>query len=144
MHILESIRNILQIIGLSSYQSIQTSPFNTRNLMSLFVLVLNIICNVGYSITGQTENLMEFTDSVFITFTVTVDILILINLIWQMQQLFVFINGLEDIVVGSKQIENAALKRNIFRKFQRKFYSENPFKPMYAFRTRVSRIENNL
>lgn len=102
MQILDSIHESLQAIGLSSYQSMQTYPFNERNVISSFIFGLNIISNVGFLVSGQSETLMDFTDSMYIIFTVIFAASIFIKLIWKMQQLFGFINRLEDTVNQSK------------------------------------------
>lgn len=101
MHILESIRNKLQIIGMATYQSIQKYPINTRNLTSLLLHGINVVCNVGFLIYG-TKDLMEFTDSLFLTITAILTTSIFINLNWKMRPLFEFIDRLEDTVDRSK------------------------------------------
>lgn len=102
MQILKSVYENLEITGLSNYHSIRKYPFSTRNLTSVFIHALNIICNFGFIVSGQTGNLMEFTDSLYITLTVIFGTSIFIKLIWKMHQLFGFFNRLEDIVAQSK------------------------------------------
>lgn len=101
MSILESIRSKLQIIGMTSNQSIQKYPFNARNLASLLVHVINIVSTIGYLISG-TNDLMEFTESLFLTITAIVVASIFINLLWRMRRLFEFIDHLEETVDQSK------------------------------------------
>lgn len=135
MQILESIHKSLQIIGLSSHQSMQKHPFNARNLISLFVFGLNIICNFGFIVSGQTNDLMAFTDSVYITLTVICADSIFIRLILKMQQLFELINRLEDIMDQSKLNLNL---RFCFWNADIVFFSLNPH------RTSESNVKNNL
>lgn len=104
MHILESIRTKLQIIGMTTHQSLQKYPFNDRNLVCLLLHGINVVCNLGFLISGTTD-LMEFTDSLFLTITAILTASIFINLISKMQQLFEFINNLEDIVDQSKWVK---------------------------------------
>lgn len=100
MHILEPIRIKLRIIGMSTHHSLQKYPLNARNLASLLLHAINIVCNLGFLIFG-TKDLMEFTDSLFLTITAILTASIYINLNWKMRQLFEFISNLEDTVVQS-------------------------------------------
>lgn len=101
MKILQLVHDNLQIIGLDTNQSILKYPFNARNLTSLLVYGINIYVNVRLLLSG-TANAMEFTDLFYFTFTVTVTVFMLINLIWEMRQLFEFINNLESSVDQSE------------------------------------------
>lgn len=101
MQILESIREKLEIIGMSNQQSLQKYPFNERNVTCLLLHGINIVCNLGFLIYG-TKDLMEFTDSLFLTITAILTAAIFINLMWKMRELFEFINNLEDIVDQSE------------------------------------------
>lgn len=101
MQILESMHKSLPILGMSSSQSIQKHPFNARNVASFLIYGINSICNVGFLIFGA-NNLMEFIDSLYLTVTAVLAVLILINLSWQMRQLFEFLKHIEDTVERSK------------------------------------------
>lgn len=102
MPILESIRNKLQVLGMSTQHSIQKYPFNARNLASLFIHGMNITCSIGFMFAG-TENKMEMIVSLFIIITAISDISIFIHLNWNMQRLFEFINKLDNTVDQSKR-----------------------------------------
>lgn len=97
MPILESLHNNLQIIGMTTHQSIQKYPLNVRNVLMLSIFGMNIICNIGFLI-YETNNLMEFTDSLYLTFTAIMALLILIDLILRMRPLFVFVNRVDETV----------------------------------------------
>lgn len=101
MPFLEPIRNKLRILGMSSTQSLEKYSFNARNLTSLLIYGINSSCNIGFLMFGA-KNLMEFTDSLYLTVTAILAVSILINLIWQMRQLFVFLDKLEITVEQSK------------------------------------------
>lgn len=101
MPIFESIRKSLQVIGMSTPHSMQNYPFNKRNLTSLFLHGLNVMCSVGFMVSG-TKDLMEFTDSLFLSITAIIAVSIFINLNWRMQRLFEFINNLENTVDQSE------------------------------------------
>lgn len=97
MPILESLHSNLRIIGMTTNRSIQTYPLNARNLTMLLIFGINITCNIGFLI-YETNNLMEFTDSLYLTFTAIMALLILIDLIWKMRELFVFVNRVDETV----------------------------------------------
>lgn len=101
MKILRSIRDKLQIVGMSTHQSMQNHPFNARNLTSLLFHGINITCNIGFLVFGSKE-LTVFTDSLFLTITAILTVSIFINLTWRMRLFFEFIDNLEDIVERSK------------------------------------------
>lgn len=86
---------------MSTQHSIQKCPLNARNLSILFLHGINILCSVGFLVSGS-RDLMEFTDSLFLSITATLVVSIFINLNWRMRQLFEFINKLEDTVDLSK------------------------------------------
>lgn len=102
MQILKSTYDSLLLMGLSSHQSIQKYPVNARNLISLFIFCLNLLGVVGFLISG-TQDLKEFFDSMFTTVTVSLTILIFINLVWNMRRLFEFLSHLEGTVNQSRQ-----------------------------------------
>lgn len=101
MEILKLIHNNLQIIGMDTYQSIQKYPFNARNLTSLLIYGINIIFNIRLLISG-TKNAMEFTDLLYLTFTVIITVSMFINLNWNMKRLFEFFESLESTVDQSE------------------------------------------
>lgn len=101
MKILESIYDDLLIVGLSSDQSIQKYPFNARNVTSLIIFALNILCDVGFLVSG-TADLKEFSDSMFAIVTASLTTVIFIDLIWKMRKLFEFLRKLEETVNQSK------------------------------------------
>lgn len=69
--------------------------------MSLFILGTNIASNVGYFLSGIND-LLELTLSLFLLITAISTVSILVDLIWNMRQLFEFIDNVEDIVERSK------------------------------------------
>lgn len=101
MPILESIRNKLQMAGMSTQCSLQKYPFNTRNSTSLLIHGINIVCSVGFIISGS-KDLREFADSLFVSATAILIVVIFLNLNWKMKRLFKFLNNLEDTVDQSK------------------------------------------
>lgn len=103
MHIYESTLEYLRMIGLSWNQLIQKYPINERNLISLFIFGLDLVCNVGYLICGA-KDLKNVADSLLATFTVICVSSILISLIWKMKELFEFYSRIDDIVAQSKRI----------------------------------------
>lgn len=101
MPFLDPIRDKLQIIGLRTPHSMQKCPFNARNLICLFIHGANIASNVGYLFSG-TKDLMESTLSLFLLITAILTVSILIDLIWNMERLFEFIDSVEETVARSK------------------------------------------
>lgn len=103
MQIYEPILEYLRMIGLNWNQSAQKFPFNERNLISLFIYGLNILCNVAYVICGATgmENVI---DSLRATFTLLCIASIFISLVWKMQELFEFFSKTDDVITQSKQM----------------------------------------
>ena len=134
MPILTSIRENLAIIGLSSHQSTQKYPFNARNLTSLFFQFLNIGCNFGY-LMYEAKDLMEITDSMFLTITAILTVSIFINLNWRMKQLFEFIDNLERTVDKSKW--------NVL-KLSRKYSKDFHFSHLFSIRTNRPGVKNHL
>lgn len=102
MQIFELIYDYLRFIGYSANQSIQKSPFNARNVITSLIFVMNIVCNVGFAISGF-EDLKELTDSLYITYTIVCSLLVSVHSIWNMWQLFEFFKIFEEIVNQSKQ-----------------------------------------
>lgn len=103
MHIYEPTLEYLRIIGLNWNQSIQKYPLNECNLIGLFVFGLNLICNVGYLVSGAV-NLKNATDSMQSTLTLICATLIFMHLIWMMRELFEFYSKVDDIVTQSKRM----------------------------------------
>lgn len=97
MPILESLHGNLRIIGMTAHQSTQNYPLNARNLVMILIFGMNITCNIGFLI-YETNNLMEFTDSLYLTLTAILAVSILINLTWKIRQLFVFVNRVDETV----------------------------------------------
>lgn len=101
MEILQSVYITLFMIGMSSHYSIQKYPFNARNLSALLVHGVNIIGNVGFLFSGI-ENLIEFTESLFLCVTVSLTTLMFIHVNWKMRHIFEFLSRLEEIVNQSE------------------------------------------
>lgn len=101
MQILQSVYITLSIVGMSSHYSIQKYPFNARNLSALFIHGVNIIGNVGFLFSGI-ENLIEFTESLFLCITVSVATLMFIHVNWEMRQIFEFLSRIQEIVNQSE------------------------------------------
>lgn len=102
MQIFKSIYTTLSITGMSSHFSIQKHPFNARNLSALFIHGVYICGNVGFLFSGI-ENLIEFTDSVFLCITTILATTMFIHVNWEMRQIFEFLSKLQEIVDQSKK-----------------------------------------
>lgn len=100
MRISESILEYLRMIGLSWDPCIQKYPFNTRNLICIFIFGLNLICNFGYMICGTKHR----ANSMLATIRLICAISIFFHLIWKTQVVFTFFNKLDDIVSQRKQL----------------------------------------
>lgn len=131
MQILEPMRISLQVVGMSTYHSNQKYPINARNLTCLYLQVMNVICNIGFMISGA-KDMMEFTDSLFLTITAVLTSAIFINLNWKMQRLFEFFDHLEDTVQRSKWN-----RYNLWN-------SKNSWSLIFILRTWKSIIKGNL
>lgn len=138
MQIFESILEYLRIVGVSSNQSIQPSPFNARNSTCLVILGLNLMCNIGFFVCGA-KDLNKANGSIFMAVTVLCILLIFADLIWRMKQFFEFLNHLDDIVTQSKfEFDFSQLLSSFFLPFRISSF------PFTIDRIGRSNIGNNL
>lgn len=102
MQIFKSIYITLSVLSMSSHYSIQKHPFNARNLSSLLIHGVYLCGNIGFLFSGI-ENLIEFTDSVFLCITTILATTMFIHVDLKMRQIFEFLRRLEEIVNQSKK-----------------------------------------
>lgn len=101
MKIFETIRNYFAIVGITSQQSIQSHPFNRRNSLCLFVFGMGISLTFAYQF-RRIESFQEFTDCFYEISTISVCGIGFASFIWEMVELFEFIDRLDDFVNKSK------------------------------------------
>lgn len=101
MKIFQSIEDNLAILGISSYQSIQVQPFNTRNVTTLLVFGLSVISNCVF-LFHVADSFMEYTKCVYVVSTLITSFICFAHLVLKMPKLFEFIKNFEQIVEESK------------------------------------------
>lgn len=86
---------------MTSHQSIKAHPFNVRNSIILFILVIHIACNAMFLI-YDAKNLSDYAESIYLTMLATFGALNFLYVTWKMAEIFRYIANLEDIVSTSK------------------------------------------
>lgn len=102
MEVLQFVKTHLEIVGLSTSQSMQPCPWLNGNLFcAIFALSMNMIlcCAYFFCVASSFE---EYIDSFFTTSASTGILVIFSIFVWKMNKLFRYIDILQETVNSSK------------------------------------------
>lgn len=100
MKIFKSVRVYFRMLGVDADHSIQSNPFNAKNLLVFIVFILSIISNFVY-ILNYANSFEEYTNCINTVSTVFIGITVFGILVWKMRELFEFIQCLENAIQNS-------------------------------------------
>lgn len=101
MKILESIQEGFSKLGVTSWQSIQTNPFNGKNVMCLVWLFLMTI-SVCIFLTEEATSLKEYVNILGSSITLVVIFIEFALHLWKIKGIFEFIDNFEELIEKSK------------------------------------------
>lgn len=106
MHIFQRVQRGFAFVGITAYQSTQRSPFNRRNLATLFSYTLTVISFNVYLV-HVAKTFWEYNDNIYTNSASTLTIICYTFLVLNMTILFKIIDDYESIAADSEytQIE---------------------------------------
>lgn len=105
MKIFQSNLKLLQIMGITSFQSIQSNPFNIRNVVLLSIFVSSVIMSGGF-LFYTANDFSEYTESFYVTSTLIVSGTVFVNFVLNMRKFFQLVNSIEDVIQKSEHWPN--------------------------------------
>lgn len=101
MKIFHSSFKCLEIVGINCYQSLQSNPFNTRNVISLIISVSSVITNSAF-LFFKANAFYKLTESFYISCSLFVGTTVSVNFILNMRIFFELINNIENVIQKSE------------------------------------------
>lgn len=101
MKIYQIIIDLYRIVGIIPPKSNKKHPFNRTNLLVL-ILFSAIVISENIFFFCYAENFQEYTDSFYVLFTVDTAWLNYAAIVWEMRNIFKFIQSLEDAIGKSE------------------------------------------
>lgn len=101
MKILQLSQEKLKSSGISLHQSNQNYPFNTRNLIPLFVYALSVASSIVYFFVVP-KKFEEYIVSAYVIVVILINVAFYFILIFKMSKLFEFTLNFEDIIEKSE------------------------------------------
>lgn len=99
--IFRTLQKNFDFLGITSFQSTQKSPFNSRNSISLLLHGIFVVSAIMY-VLCDAYSFVEYTNGINNTLSLIVTTASFVIVIWIMEKWFKFIDHLERIVFESE------------------------------------------
>lgn len=101
MKVLALIKKSFETVDIKPYKTNQNSPFNVKNMLCLFVIIISLGSSLLYLFV-EANSFGEYVNSCFIVSSEAIEIINFINIIWKTPKLYEFFYNLENTIEKSK------------------------------------------